>query len=124
MLEPRLARNVSVLTDDQTRVVQSPLMSLRGDTSPRGDREYVGESQLITVNIATADTPTVVAVSLDHKPTRAMPASGLKVTSGTLAHLAAICEYHGAAGSGYEWSETQTCFIGTMDGLQQQFLVI
>ena len=117
MPEPRLLRDVSVMTD-QGRIVQAPLTSLQGETSPRGDKEFVGNAQLVTVNIVTADTPTAVSVSLDHKPTRAMPASAVKVASGDLAYLACVNEHHGTA-----WSETQVWFIGTMDGISQQFLV-
>jgi len=123
--EPVLVRNISVLTDVK-RISAGPLMSLEGAPSPRGDRTYVGRHQLVTVTIDAQDTPTAVAVSLDRVPTRAQYASAIRVTASNQPQsvLASINEYHGAAGSEYEWTPTRIWFIGSCAGTEQQFLVI
>jgi hypothetical protein len=116
----RMTRNVSVLVGDQERVAAAPSMSLRGDVSPRGDRKYVGDGQVITVSFGAgeADTPKAFDVALDHVPKSAMPRSGIKISSGT-SLLAVINEWHGTA-----WTRNQVWFISTQDSVSQEMLIV
>jgi hypothetical protein len=125
MPEARLARNISVI-GDQRRVADAPLMSLRGDVTPRGDRVYVGNSQEILVDFTgkAPDVPVSFSVILDHVPTDAMPKSGIKVadwTPGGDSYLAVINEVHDA---NHVWSRTEVWFMATMAGIQQRWLII
>jgi len=117
--ESRMSRNVSVL-GDQARVAGDPGMSLRGTPSPRGDRVYVGNSQEITVTFdeGEADTPKAFSVALDHTPTKAMPRSGIKVSSGA-AKVCVINEWHGE-----DWTPTEVWFISSQESVSQEMLIV
>jgi hypothetical protein len=120
MMEPVLARNVSVRSGGDVKRVQGMGMtSLRATPSPRGDRQYVGEHQVVTVTIVTAEEPTAVAVSLAKIPTRAMPYSTVRVDG---KHSGAtIEEFHDAT---HVWSRTQVWFVSNGSNVSQEFLLV
>jgi hypothetical protein len=103
------------------RALNSPLTSLRATPNASGGRSYVGDGQVVTVNIVTLDTPTPVAIRLDHVPTDAIPMSGIKLTDGDDALAVAINEVHDA---GHVWTRTQAWFSGTMSGISAKFLIL
>lgn len=127
-----MLRNVSVNDTDQMRVERSPLMSLHGETSPRGDKVFVGDSQEILVVIPSgqADIPQSFDVSLDHTPTDSLEASGLKITgnhaqgSHEVSQLAAINEFHGVYDNvDCTWTPLKVWFVGTQGCISQKRLI-
>lgn len=120
MLEPVLARNVSVLASDQQRVEAGPLMSLDGAPSPRGDRVYVGKHQKVTVSFPKGwdvNTALEVPVALDHVPVDAIPASGIKASG---AHVGATIEEDHATA----WTETLVYFRTNVAPATQVWIVL
>jgi len=99
------------VSGDQSRIVNAPLMSLRGEVSPRGDRTYVGDSQELLLTFDVPDIPTAFSVALDHVPTDAIAKSQIKVRDwlpGGHSYLAVINEVHDAD---HVWTRTQVWFM-------------
>ena len=123
MQDSRMARNISVLAGDQGRVEGSPLMSMQGAPSPRGDRVYVGNCQEITASFTTgeADTPKAFSIALDHVPQKVQQRSAIKVTDGGTSRLAVVNEVHDAT---HAWTPNVIYLMASQDDISCEFLVI